>query len=348
MPIYKDFNVFTKDVDVNLLKSGDILAHDFCLRDGAVLVRAQTVLDEDIIAKLKRFGSKVVSLDITKVYVNSIYSTQALFNDARSGKVVEKNEVTELLYPLMSEITRTGNAVSILLQLRSDDEYTFQHTLNIGVISGLIAKWLGYSEEEQLKIAIAGTMHDIGKSQIPLSILNKPGRLAKEEFEIMKTHSKLSYEIVNQDSDFDEDIKLGVLQHHERFNGKGYPYGIKGEEISPYARIVSVADIYHAMTSKRVYKDKENPLYVLDEIRKEIDALDPQVVLTFIKNMCQRLCGCKISLSDGRTGTIINIDENNLRYPLVKLDDSPYVLDLNKKREITITDIYEPHLYSYR
>lgn len=278
----KDFNIYTKEVDVNLLRCGDVLANDFCLRDGAILVKAQTVLDEQMIAKLKKFGSKVVSLDITKVYLNSIALTQSLFDNVRRDKKVHTPEVTQLLSPIMSEITRTSNVVSILLQLRSDDEYTFQHTLNIGIISALIAKWLGYTQEDQLKIAITGTLHDIGKSQIPLSILNKPGPLTKDEFEIMKTHSTLSYEIVSQNSDYDENIRLGVLQHHERENGSGYPHGVLGDNICPYAKIVSVADIYHAMTTKRVYKDKENPLYVLDEIRREIDSLEPEIVLTFI------------------------------------------------------------------
>jgi len=215
------------------------------------------------------------------------------------------------------------------------------HTLHIGILSSMLARWLGYSESEQLKIALAGTLHDIGKSRIPLDILNKPGALTREEYEIMKTHSSLSYDILSQNSDYDESIKLGVLQHHERQNGKGYPQGLTSQEISPYASIVSIADIFHAMTSKRVYKDKENPLYVLDQIRKEIDTLDPAMVLTFVRNMAQSFCGYQVLLSDGRRGTIINIDEQNLRYPLVRLDNPPCILDLDKNHDLLMVDIYE-------
>lgn len=341
MLCYKDFNIYTKDVDVNLLKPGDVLAHDIRLRNGATLIIANTELNDQLINKLKIIGSKLVTLDITKVYLEAISATKSLFKKAEEGSPIPVEDVKNIVQPIINEFNRTQSIVSLLLQLRSDDEYTFQHTLNIGILSTMIAKWLGYNEAEQLKIAMAGTLHDIGKSKIPLKILNKPGPLTRDEFEIMKTHSTLSYEILCLDSEYDESIKLGVLQHHERENGKGYPHGLTGPEISPYAKIVIVADIYHAMSSKRVYKDKENPLYVLDQIRKEIDTLDPNIVLTFIKNMIQYLCGCKVALSDGRTGTIITIEEQNLRYPVVKLDNLPCVLDLAKNRDILIIDIYE-------
>jgi len=338
---YKDLNIYTKNVDIDLLKPGDVVAHDIRLQNGAALVKANTVLDEHLIERLKTIGSKMVTLDITKVYLNGIAATQALFKSAGEGKPIKPGDVKKIVEPIIHEFARTPNALNILLQLRSEDEYTFQHTLNIGILSALIAKWLDYDEGQQLKIAMAGTLHDIGKSRIPLAILNKPGPLTREEFEIMKTHPLLSYEILTQSAIYDEDVKLGVLQHHERLNGKGYPYGLSGEEISLYARIVSVADIYHAMTSKRPYKAKENPLYVLEQIRKEIDSLDPTVVLTFIKKMSQALCGCRVILSDGRSGTIITVDEQNLRYPLIKLDNPPCVLDLAKHKDLLICDIFE-------
>ena len=337
---YKEFSIYTQNVEVDLLKPGDVLANDILFRNGTVLVKADTELDDRIISKLMHLKSKVVTLDITKVYLNGISATRSLFKDVSAGKPIQQEDVKHIVEPIMNEFARTHNVVSLLLKLRSDDEYTFQHTLNIGIISSIIARWLGYNKDEQLKVAMAGTLHDIGKSRIPLTILNKPGPLTRDEFEIMKTHSRLSYEILSQNSEYEEEIKLGVLQHHERQNGKGYPYGLAGGEISKFARIVSVADIYHAMTSKRVYKSKENPLYVLDEIRKEIDTLDPTVVLTFIKHMAQAICGCKVFLSDGRTGTIITVDEQNLRYPIIKLDNLPCVLDLNNNRDTLITDIY--------
>lgn len=338
---YKQFNIYTQNVEVELLKPGDVLANDILFRNGTVLVKADTELNDQIINKLMHLKSKVVTLDITKVYLNGISATQTLFKDASDGKSIQQENVKHIIEPIMNEFARTRNVVSLLLKLRSDDEYTFQHTLNIGIISSIIARWLGYDKDEQLKVAMAGTLHDIGKSRIPLTILNKPAPLTSDEFEIMKTHSELSYEILSQGSEYDEEIKLGVLQHHERQNGKGYPHGLSGDEISQSAKIVSVADIYHAMTSKRVYQDKVNPLYVLDEIRKAIDTLDPTVVLTFIKHMAQAICGCNVSLSDGRTGVIITVDEQNLRYPVIKLDNLPCVLDLNNNRDILITDIYE-------
>jgi len=326
-------------VNVHLLKPGDVLAHDFHLQDAA-LIKARTTLDERTIEAMKKSGSGLASLDITSIYLNSISQNHSLFRDVNKEHSLYTGIVNKLLYPMINEISHSNNIVSLLLQLRLEDEYTFQHTLSIGIISAIIAKWLGLGEKEQLKAAITGTLHDIGKCAIPLEILNKPGPLTREEFEIMKTHSTISYSIAARHPGFDEDILLGVLQHHERINGKGYPAGLRGDRISPLARIVSVADVFHAMTSERVYRNKENPLYVLEEIRREENALDPDVVQTFIKNTIPYLSGYKVLLSDGRTGTIINVNEQKLRYPLVKLDDSPYIIDLEKKDYLRIIDFF--------
>lgn len=341
MHLYNNnISIYTKNVDVNLLKPGDVLAHDILLRDGATLIKANTELNCKLISKLKTLGSKVVTLDLTKVYLDGIAATQCLFSAAKAGRPVQPNDVRQIIEPIMSAFSRTQNVVSLLLQLRSGDEYTFQHTLNVGIISSILAKWLGYEDKEELlKIAMAGTLHDIGKSRVPQEILNKPGPLTREEFEVMKTHSALSYQILCESSEYDKSVRRAVLEHHERENGSGYPQGLLGHEISPYAKIVTVADIYHAMSSERIYKSRDNPLYVLDEIRKEIDSLDPAIVLTLIENMTQHLCTCKLLLSDGRSGTILTIDEQNLRYPLIKLDNSLDVLDLAENQHISIIDI---------
>lgn len=107
-----------------------------------------------------------------------------------------------------------------------------------------LGKWLGYSEESILELSIVGLLHDIGKLKIPEEIVNKPGKLTSDEFGLMKSHSFYSYEILLETGDFNEDILLGVLQHHEKVNGTGYPNGLKGEDIHKYAKIIAVCDIY--------------------------------------------------------------------------------------------------------
>ncbi|MBZ4653070.1 MAG: hypothetical protein JG781_408 [Peptococcaceae bacterium] len=259
---------------------------------------------------------------------------------AADGRPVLAEEVNEMLEPFIQEANREKNTARLLLQLQSQDEYTFQHTINIGILAMVIGKWMKYSEQESARLALAGTLHDIGKSKIPLHILNKPGPLTRVEFEIMKKHTILGYELLNSWG-YEENIKLAVLQHHEREDGKGYPYRLKGEKIHPFAKIVAVSDIYHAMTSKRVYKGKISPFLVLDHLQKNIDNLNSEIVLTFIEHMLQYLQSCKAVLNDGRIGDIVHVNRNNIGFPLVKISDSSTVIDLNKRRDIQIVDIVD-------
>jgi energy-coupling factor transport system substrate-specific component len=135
--------------------------------------------------------------------------------------------------------------------LESNDAYTHDHSNQVSKYARDIAQIIGY--EDIKSVEIAGKLHDIGKISISREILHKPGKLSKEEFDIIKSHSEKGYEII-KDSDFDQNIKDGIRFHHEALNGKGYPLGLKGNEIPMIAQIIAVADIYDALTSDRPYR----------------------------------------------------------------------------------------------
>lgn len=134
---------------------------------------------------------------------------------------------------------------------------------------------------------------------------------------------------------------LAVLQHHERMDGKGYPLGLPGKHIHPYARIVAIADVYHAMTSDRVYKSKVNPLIALDSMRKSLDNLDAEMVFVFVRNMLDYYMGSQVLLADGSIGTIIYIDRNNITRPLIRLKDSGKIIDYRAERNPAIIKIID-------
>ncbi len=334
-----DKNLFTAKVTAKNLKVGDVLSHDVYLTNGALLVKAGTELDESKIKKFIQLGDRIVTLDLSKVYQKGILASKVLFAEAAKGRPVKQKEVQDLLNPFIEEVKREENIAKLLSRLQCKDEYTFQHTVKIGILSMVLGGWLGLSEDELRKIAIAGTLHDIGKSKIALDILNKPGPLTKIEFAVMKMHTVYGYDILNNSDNYDESIMLAVLQHHERMDGQGYPHRLKKEEINLFARIVAIVDIYHAMTTTRVYSRKRNPFLVLEHLQNNLNSLDTEIVLTFIDNKLSALQGCKVLLNNGLVGDIIFVDKNYLGAPLIKIKDTKCIIDLKEKKNIEIVDV---------
>ncbi|AOT70868.1 HD-GYP domain-containing protein [Geosporobacter ferrireducens] len=336
----EEMELYTKKIEVNKLTPGDILAYDLYLDHGAMIIPAGTKLTVNHIVRLKNMEEKIVSIDLTKVYIKSIQDSKVLMKKAMDGKPITKKEVVKMLQPLLKETRREKNIVRLLLQLQSQDDYTFQHTVNIGIVAGVIAKWMGYTDEEELsKITIAGTLHDIGKSKIPMQILKKPGPLTPVEFEVIKKHPRLGYDILNKMPSYEDEIKLAVRQHHEREDGRGYPQGLVGDDIHPYAKIIAVADVYHAMTSKRVYRGRISPFLVLDHLHSNMDRLDTEIILVFVKNMLNCLIGSKVGLSDGRKGHVTFVDPKAIGYPVIRLEGSHKIIDLYEQKDLTVEEI---------
>ncbi|MBR6485610.1 MAG: HD domain-containing protein, partial [Lachnospiraceae bacterium] len=166
---------------------------------------------------------------------------QYLFHNTEAEGFMETT--TNISNELVKAISGS-NAVAIDINLiKVSDEYTFKHSVDVATMAMVIGQNCGLSQEELRELGIAGLLHDLGKSQIPLEVLNKPGRLDDKEFELMKQHSLFGFKILKEKHQFNESIMKGVLQHHEKMNGKGYPLGTGGDAIHKYARIIAVADV---------------------------------------------------------------------------------------------------------
>ena len=181
---------------------------------------------------------------------------------------------------LMQQQIQMGNETIIAIAKAVDakDERTSQHSQRVSQYSVMIAKELGFDEHECENLRRAALMHDIGKIGIPDNILNKPARLTDDEYAIMKSHVTRGAEIL-KDFTLIKDVVAGARYHHERYDGRGYPDGLKGEEIPLYGRIIGVADAFDAMTANRVYRKQMDFDYVLNEMKKGRGTqFDPQVV----------------------------------------------------------------------
>lgn len=337
-----DAKLYTKRVAAKNLKAGDVLAHDVYLKSGLLVALAGIELNEAQIRKLLQLGDKAVTLDLRQVYKKGVIASKKLFSDAGEDKPITTQSVDELLKPFEEELKRETNIARLLYSLQSKDEYTFQHTINIGIISMAIGRWMGYSGDILHELTVAGTLHDIGKSKVPNKILNKPAALNTKEMSIIRNHPVNGYEILKKSPGFPDAVILAVLQHHERMDGEGYPFKLKGEKIHNFARIVAVADIYHAMTTTRVYKSKVNPYLALEQLQDNIATLDPQITLTFIDKMLATLQGCQVILSNQQMGDVIYVDRQHIAYPLVKIRETNTIVDLRQRKDLSIADIVYP------
>ncbi len=188
--------------------------------------------------------------------------------------------------------------------LKVSDEYTFKHSVDVATMSMIIAKKYGLSEKEVYDIGIAGLLHDVGKSKIPNEVLNKPGKLTDEEFALMKKHSILGYGILKDKGEISEPISLGVLQHHEKLNGKGYPMGVEKNQIHLFAKILTVADIYDALVTERIYKKAYSQRDALEMIMSMTEELDIDVMKSFMDSVILYPVDSIVELSNGEKAKV--------------------------------------------
>lgn len=339
--------------------AGDVLAEDIYIsgRNIPLAVRGNEV-DRKLIEKLidnkvfkilvdssaegyglkGSFEPKSKTEKFVKQYSKDVSEIKSIFQDIASGKKPNLEAISEMSKELLANSEDIFRVVDSINSLRGIDEYTYTHSVNVALYSMLIAKWMGMEEDEINDIIKAGLLHDIGKSRVPNSILNKRGPLDNYEFEVMKQHPSLGYEICKNMPGIKDEIKEAVLYHHEKIDGSGYPTGLKDVEIGMYAKIVSIADIYDAITSERVYKKKQTPFETFLEI-KEIayGKLDIKISDVFLNNIASFYLGTKVKLNTGEIGEVAFIYPHKIDRPIVKIDGK--LVDTSKEESYRIEEL---------
>lgn len=316
-------------------RDGDIIADDVMNINGVKLVSKGTTLNEYIIRKLQHFDINNVSVIYPPEYTKSTeyklnkigqdYNTDIrlvknIIGDLTAGKSLDTDKVmaaTEIIYNnlILDDIKVI---IKFLDKIKNSDEYTYQHSINVAFYSMLLAKWIGLTESEIKKSVQGGLLHDIGKSKIPIEILNKTSKLTKNEFEVIKKHPVYGYYILDESNFTDLNVKRAVLLHHERINRTGYPFNISAEKIGILTRIVSVADVYDAMTSNRVYKKKATPFAAFEMFMTEgYTNFDTYITNKFISNMSTYLIGSEVLLSNGERGKIVYVPPESMLKPII-------------------------------
>lgn len=243
---------------------------------------------------------------------------QFVYNNTDSGELT--SATASIADDLMGAINDNDAIAIDISALKTSDEYTFKHSVDVATIAMIIAKQQGCSQKEIHEIGVTGLLHDVGKTKVPLEVLNKPGRLDDAEFAIMKQHSVFGYQIIKDRPEVSPAICLGVLQHHEKTNGKGYPMGVSEDKLSPYAKILSVADIYDALVTERPYKKAFSQRDAVEMIMSMTMELDMKAMKSFLESMILYPVGSIVELSNGEKAKVVkNIPHYILRPTVVGL-----------------------------
>ncbi|MBR1771829.1 MAG: HD-GYP domain-containing protein [Lachnospiraceae bacterium] len=250
--------------------------------------------------KLTESVKKRVSEGIQYLYSNSADAGFAEASNAIAGE-------------LMKAVAENDAIAVDIGALKVSDEYTFKHSVDVATMAMVVAKKHGLSEEDVREVGIAGLLHDMGKCKIPNEVLNKPARLTDEEFHLMKQHALFGYQILKEKNQFNDKILLGVLQHHEKLNGRGYPMGVGPEKIHLYARIISVADIYDALVTERPYKKGFSQRDAIEMIMAMTEELDIEVMRSFLSSVILYPVDSIVTLSNGEKAKVV---ENHANYVL--------------------------------
>lgn len=250
------------------------------------------------------------------------------------------NSEKEVLMQILEESLKIDNdkntnIFQLLQKYKDEDDLTFVHCNSVSLVAYTIGKWLDLSERELEDLSIAGLLADVGKFRIPQEILQKNGPLTYEEFEKVKTHVDKSIDIV-ENYRFNDNIVNAVKFHHERCDGSGYPYGLKYEQIPYLARIIAVADMFVALTSKRPYRDKMTPFEAINILETEyMRKLDISILSEFIKRIAKKYINNPVVLSDESKGEILFINNLTPLRPIVKLENGE-LLDLSNEKNSEI------------
>lgn len=250
----------------------------------------------------------------TKTYI------QTLLEDVRLGNSLDTETARELVGQITENITRSPNAMVWLAHLKHRDEYTVTHCMNTCILAVTFGRYLGLGKEELELLGLGALLHDIGKMCVPLEILNKPGRLTPEEYEIVKTHAARGHELLVEKGGIPPESLDIVLHHHERISGKGYPHGLDGSQVRRMTKIVSIVDVYDAITSDRCYHDGMAPYDALKNMYEWIsEDFEQELVEQFIKCLGIYPIGSMVQLNMGQIGIVVSASEKSRLRPIVLL-----------------------------
>jgi HD-GYP domain-containing protein (c-di-GMP phosphodiesterase class II) len=241
-----------------------------------------------------------------------------LFGEARLGRAIEAAEVAPLVDEISASIARNPSALINVARLKNKDEYTYMHSVAVCALMINLARTIELNEIQVKELGLAGMLHDLGKMAVPDPVLNKPGKLTDEEFAVVREHPQRGYDLLVQSADAPAIAAEVVLHHHEKYDGTGYPHGLKGEEISLHARMGAICDVYDAITSNRPYKEGWAPAESIARMLEWEGHFDPKLLDAFVRSIGIYPVGTLVRLRSNRLGLVVAENKREPTHPKVK------------------------------
>lgn len=266
----------------------------------------------------RQFREEVAVAQKIQQEANTVVAS--MLDDVRMGRQMQVEKMEPVVERVTDSILRNQGALLSLNRIKQADTYTFQHCVSVCTLMVAFCRFMGMDHETIQLAGMGGMMHDLGKMQIPDSVLNKPGKLTDEEFDVMKSHVVLGVEILRQTPGLPAGVFEIAGQHHERFGGKGYPHGLEGQEISLLGRMASIVDVYDAITSNRVYHQGMEPALALQKLFEWSEFhFDPDLVQHFIQAVGIYPTGSLLRLESGRLAVVVDQSPKDLLHPTVRV-----------------------------
>jgi HD-GYP domain-containing protein (c-di-GMP phosphodiesterase class II) len=275
-----------------------------------------------------------------KICANGKDAVVSMFQEVRMGKAISAEAAGELVDEIASSVARNPGALISLARLKTADDYTYMHSVAVCALMVVLARQLGLDEAEIRDAGMSGLLHDLGKAMMPMEVLNKPGKLTDEEFRIIKSHPEEGHRLLVEGGTAGATVLDVCLHHHEKIDGSGYPHRLKDEQISVFAKMGAVCDVYDAITSNRPYKSGWDPA---ESIRKMTEwtngHFDGRIFQAFVKSIGIYPVGSLVRLSSGRLGVVAEQAEGSLLTPRIKVFFStksmayipPELIDLSRR-----------------
>lgn len=331
------------------LVPGMVVADNILSYDHQLILTPGTVLTDNLITRLDLYGILTVCVedtlagaDMTDIVPKELSYSERIknspdfqafkedyeinigsFRDAMNN-MVEKNiqlDVSTLLKNSLDMVSTKYGHIGILDMLQNMREYddsTYTHSMNVALICNILATWLKMDTQDIELATACGLLHDVGKLLVPHDIISKPGKLSEDELNQIRKHPVSGYQLLLS-QDVDDHVRNAALMHHERNDGSGYPMRLRGNQIDKFARIVSIADVYDAMTAARVYRGPLCPFRVIENFEEEgFQKYDVGFLLPFLENVVNTYLRNRCQLSDGREGDIIFINKDKLSRPVIQ------------------------------
>ncbi|WP_225986118.1 HD-GYP domain-containing protein [Psychrobacillus glaciei] len=304
--------------------------------------------DEEIISKLNnKKVNKIIKetlpemkVEFINLYNDGVNNFQKEFNTWESGMKVDVAKLRNILIPIIESALEERQIFFHLNDYSSIEQYIAHHSIAVGILSGAIAKKMGYSVGQTIQIATAGLMADIGMAKVDKKIREKKAYLTEADFSEIKKHTIHSFQMVKDSPLLKPEMKIAIFQHHERLDGSGYPKGEKLDSISTLSQIIAVADVYHAMTSERIYRAKTSSFKVLEMIKEEeFGKYNIEVVNALISLVGALPISTPVLLSTGEKGEIVFMHRDLPFRPMIRLTESGQIIDLAANRTVHIETI---------